>query len=63
MLDLDLLASIASGGLGQWVQDKSGKQAYVKSDDCLGEGAWWGSAGRRPTSTRKAKEHTRIILL
>ena len=37
MLDLDLLASIASGGLGQWGQDKSGKQAYVKSDDCLGE--------------------------
>ena len=37
MLDLDLLASIASGGLGQWGQDKSGKQAYIKSDDCLGE--------------------------
>ena len=35
-LDLDLLASIASGGLGHWVEDQNGKQRYVKDDDCVG---------------------------
>eukprot|EP00887_Chlorella_sp_A99_P001979 scaffold18.g1979.t1 len=35
-LDLDLLASIASGGLGKWDESqKSGKPVYVKSDDCV----------------------------
>lgn len=32
-------ASIASGGLGQWVEDRSGKEVYVKSDDCIGAAA------------------------
>ena len=35
MLDLELLASIASGGLGQWVEGKNGP-AYAKSEDCIG---------------------------
>ena len=37
-LDLELLASIASGGLGSWVQDAQGRSVYVKSDDCIGGG-------------------------
>jgi hypothetical protein len=41
-LDLELLASIASGGLGSWVQGSQGRSVYVKSDDCLG-----GHTGRR----------------
>lgn len=44
-LDLDLLASIASGGLGRWVTDdhidgeqgSGGGARYVKDEDCLGE--------------------------
>ena len=35
MLDLELLASIASGGLGQWVEGQNGP-AYAKSEDCIG---------------------------
>ncbi len=38
-LDLELLASIASGGLGSWVQDAGGRSLYVKSNDCIGEPA------------------------
>lgn len=38
-LDLELLASIASGGLGRWVEDAAGRSVYVKSDDCIGEPA------------------------
>ena len=34
-LDRDLLASIASGGLGHWYEDQQA-QAYVKDDDCVG---------------------------
>jgi hypothetical protein len=36
-LDLDLLASIASGGLGHWYEDQKGAQSYVKDDDCVGK--------------------------
>ena len=36
-LDLDLLASIASGGLGHWYEDQEGAQSYVKDDDCVGK--------------------------
>lgn len=36
MLDLELLASIASGGLGQWVEGRDGRPVYVKSEDCIG---------------------------
>ncbi|GAB4821374.1 hypothetical protein N2152v2_008420 [Parachlorella kessleri] len=35
-VDLELLASIASGGLGQWVEGTDGQPAYSKSDDCVG---------------------------
>ncbi|KAL4855933.1 Protein timeless [Chlorella vulgaris] len=35
-LDLELLASIASGGLGSWQTDSQGHSVYVKSDDCIG---------------------------
>jgi hypothetical protein len=35
-LDLDLLASIASGGLGHWAEAEGGAQTYVKDDDCIG---------------------------
>ncbi|PSC68202.1 calcium-translocating P-type PMCA-type [Micractinium conductrix] len=35
-LDYELLASIASGGLGSWVSDAAGSTVYVKSDDCVG---------------------------
>ncbi|KAL4422339.1 hypothetical protein ABPG75_008536 [Micractinium tetrahymenae] len=35
-LDLELLASIASGGLGSWQTDAAGRSVYVKSDDCIG---------------------------
>ncbi|KAG7667153.1 hypothetical protein NADE_003050 [Nannochloris sp. 'desiccata'] len=34
-LDLDLLASIASGGLGHWYEDLEGAQTYVKDEDCV----------------------------
>ena len=34
--DPDLLASIASGGLGHWVSLEDGSQKYTKDDDCLG---------------------------
>ena len=34
-LDSDLLASIASGGLGHWYDDDAGGQTYVKDDDCI----------------------------
>lgn len=34
-LDVDLLASIASGGLGSWIEDKQGNPTYLKHDDCL----------------------------
>jgi hypothetical protein len=36
-LDLDLLASIASGGLGHWYEDQEGAQSYVKDEDCVGK--------------------------
>lgn len=36
-LDLDLLASIASGGLGHWYEDLEGAQTYVKDEDCVGK--------------------------
>lgn len=36
MIDLELLASIASGGLGQWVEGRDGNPVYAKSDDCIG---------------------------
>jgi hypothetical protein len=36
-LDTDLLASIASGGLGHWLPGAEGQQAYQKDDDCVGE--------------------------
>ena len=37
-LDLDLLASIASGGLGHWIEGgDGGSQTYVKDDDCIGK--------------------------
>lgn len=36
-LDLELLASIASGGLGSWQQDAQENTVYVKSEDCRGK--------------------------
>lgn len=35
-VDLDLLASIASGGLGHWEDAPDGSRAYSKDEDCLG---------------------------
>lgn len=35
-LDLDLLASIASGGLGHWIDGDNGIHQYLKDEDCLG---------------------------
>jgi hypothetical protein len=35
-LDLELLASIASGGLGSWQEDAQGHTVYVKNEDCIG---------------------------
>lgn len=34
--DRDLLASIASGGLGHWVDLEDGSQKYMKDQDCIG---------------------------
>jgi hypothetical protein len=39
-LDVELLASIASGGLGSWQTDSQGHSVYVKSDDCIGMTAY-----------------------
>lgn len=36
-LDEDLLASIASGGLGHWYEGSNGSKSYVKDDDCVGK--------------------------
>ena len=60
-LDIDLLASIASGGLGSWRQDASGRATYVKSEDCEGEGGLGGERAqrharwRRPTANAAAR--------
>lgn len=35
-VDHGLLASIASGGLGKWEKDRTGRAYYRKHDDCLG---------------------------
>lgn len=35
-IDTDLLASIASGGLGHWVTQENGHQVYKKDEDCIG---------------------------
>ena len=35
--DRDLLASIASGGLGHWVDLEDGSQKYMKDQDCIGK--------------------------
>jgi hypothetical protein len=36
-MDLELLASIASGGLGRWVEDANGAPAYLKDEQCVGK--------------------------
>lgn len=46
-LDLELLASIASGGLGSWQTDAAGRSLYVKSDDCIGAQGWGTAPGVR----------------
>ena len=55
-LDLELLASIASGGLGRWVQDAQGRSVYVKSEDCVGgwrrRGGRCSAAAQPPTARR-----------
>jgi len=34
--DGDLLASIASGGLGHWIEQEDGSMRYLKDEDCVG---------------------------
>lgn len=58
-LDLDLLASIASGGLGRWVQDAAGRTVYVKSDDCIGAGACRGGRAGPPPQAPTARRRSR----
>lgn len=58
-LDLELLASIASGGLGRWQQDVQRRTVYVKSEDCVGEaarGGEWSTPARQrqPPTARLA---------
>ena len=54
--DLDLLASIASGGLGHWVEGAHGTQTYVKDDDCIGKPRehlpWWCRAACLPPDNK-----------
>ena len=54
-LDYELLASIASGGLGSWVSDAAGSTVYVKSDDCVGEPVESRAPGRQcqPSTARR----------
>lgn len=58
-LDLELLASIASGGLGRWVQDSAGQSVYVKNDDCIGA---WAGQWRAPARAKAAGDSRRLSL-
>jgi hypothetical protein len=55
-LDLDLLASIASGGLGSWVEDAAGRSLYVKSDDCIGGRARAGEGAAKKKQAAPARD-------
>ena len=52
--DLELLASIASGGLGRWVRDSQGRDVYARDTDCIGEGSMPAAPVQSPLCRRAA---------
>lgn len=52
--DLELLASIASGGLGRWVRDSQGRDVYSRDTDCIGEGSMPAAPVQSPLCRRAA---------